>query len=214
MPSAQELINEALVLTGELRPGQTPNVSESNRALISLNQIIDNANIQDTMATAATQATVSLSSGTQSYALATRLVKIVSASVIMAAGPTKSLKIVEAEEWNSIDDRDISSNLVRALFYDRGYPTGTVYLAPKPSSSETLSYLGWLGQSSFASLATTNTLLPGYEEWLVAELAIKCCAFYERTPSDSLKETWSDARAEIRRLNAQLWNAVPAEVAA
>lgn len=215
MPSGQELINEALVLTGELRPGQTPNVSESNRALIALNQIIDSANIQDTMATSSTQGTVSCVSGTQTYALATRVVKITGASIIMAAGPTMPLKVVQStEEWNALPDRDSSSNLVKVLFYDRGFPTGTVYLSPKPLSGLTVAYNAWLAQPSFASLATPNTLLPGYELWLVAELAIKCCAFYERVPSDSLKETWSDARAAIRSLNAELWNAMAAEAEA
>lgn len=215
MPTAQTIITNALTKLGQCSPGETPNTSESTSALAMLNMLIGNWNIRDDMATAAVNATLSLSSGSQSAALATRVARVVSASVVMAAGPTFGLKIVDAVEWNTIPDRDSQSNKIKYLFYDRGATTGTVYLSPVPLSGLTLNYLAWAAQSTFATLATNNTLLPGYEEALTAELAIQLSSSYPATPpSEALVDERDRAIGEIRRLNASLWASMPREDAA
>lgn len=217
MPTAQVLINDALIALGEMAPGYTANASESAQGLIALNNLIGNWSIQDLMATAAVTATISLTNGTQSYALSTRVTKIVSASVIMSAGPTLALRPLDANEWNQLEDKDISSNEVKAFFYDRGFPTGTVYVAPRPLNGLTLTYIAWAAQSTFASLSTNNTLLPGYERALTAALAIEMASFYPaRKVSATLANSYEEAMSEIRRLNASLWgmNAAPVGSAA
>lgn len=214
MPTATLLITNAYIDLGELEPGESPSASEYAQALIALNNLIGNWNIQDLMATAAVTATVSLVSGTQSYALGTRVSRIVSASVVMAAGPTFGLKILNAQEWNEIEDKDISSNEIMGLFYDAGFPTGTVYLAPRPLSGLTLTYVGWAAQSTFASLSTNNTLLPGYERALTSALAIELARWYpDRKVSPVLANAYKESMSEIRRLNSLLWGQSPAPVA-
>lgn len=209
-----QLIQRAMEVLGELSAGETPNTSESNAALIRLNALIDSYNIVDTMATSATTATKALIDGTQSYALSTRVVKIISAEVQRASGATMPLNIVDAVTWGKLPDRDALSAYPQNLFYDRGYTTGTVYLSPIPTGG-TLTYVCWIGQSTFAALATSNTLLPGYERLLTTALAIELAPIYQRPVTDELKASYTEAMGEIKRLNQGLWGVpVPKEVAA
>jgi len=206
--TAFELIGFAGVALGELSPGELFNTSENNSCLAQLNRIIDNANIQQEMATVATVATVALVNGTQSYALGTRVVKIVSAEVQQTSGATMPLRIANAEEWNKIPDRDSLSVYPQSLFYDRGFTTGTIYLSPIPSGG-TLTYIAWLGQTTFATVGTSTTLLPGYEAYLVTELAIQIAPFFSRQVPPELIDNNKKAKDEIRRLNSSLWGTVP-----
>lgn len=206
--TGQQLCNRALELILELTPGETPNVSESGSILIRLNSLIDNWSIQETMATAAVQASIAMVSGTQSYALATRVPKVVSASIIMSSGPTMPVQMVSAKEWNAIEDRDSLSNQVTKAFYDRGTTTGTIYLSPKPAAG-TLTYVAWAAQSQFATLATSVTLQPGYERALTTSLAVEIAPLYGQPISDGLKAALAESMSEIRSLNKTLWDLLP-----
>jgi hypothetical protein len=211
--TAQSIVNGALQWLGELEDGETPNASESANALIFLNRIIDNWNIQDNMATAATQLTATLAANTASVTLGTRLAKVVGAVVKgPGIGPTFPLKIVNAQEWSEISDRDALSNMQEVLFYDRGTPTGTCYVSPVPQNNGFfLIVTGWLAQPLFADLTTPNTLLPGYERALVTNLAMDLAPNYEVESSKELLAALTTSMQEIQRLNMSLWgNAAPA----
>ena len=213
MPSAQTLFNAALQWLGELEDDESPNATESANGLSALNRIIDNWNIREEMATSSGLVTVALGSGANSAALGTRVARVVSGNVSNAAGPTWPLEILDAKAWNQLEDKDAQSQMVTKGFYDRGFPTGTLYVSPRPSSSGlTANLIVWLAQSTFATLATVNTLLPGYELGLVTELAIDLSPNYEVEPSPALMQAHDLAMAEIVKLNASLW--VPAQAAA
>lgn len=207
-----QLIQRAMEVLGELQAGETPNTSESSAALIRLNALIDSYNIVQDMATAATTATQILTNTVQSYALSTRVVKIVSAEVQQSGGATMPLNIVDAVTWDKLPDRDSLSPYPQNLFYDRGFTTGTIYLSPIPTGG-TLTYVCWIGQSTFATLGTSNTLLPGYERLLTTALAIELAPIYQRPVTDELKASYTEAMNEVRNLNKSLWG-MPKEVAA
>ena len=215
MPAGQSLINAALQWLGEIEDDEAPSTTESDNALAFLNRIIDNWNIREAMATSATIQSVALTSGLNSAVLGTRVSRVVSANVTNGAGPTWPVKVVNAEEWNQIEDKDSQSQKIETLFYDRGVPTGTIYVAPRPSSSGlTAVMVCWLTQASFATLAQNNTLLPGYELGLVTELAMNLAPNYEVEPSEALTAAHDNALAEIARLNASLWVVPQAQEAA
>jgi hypothetical protein len=206
--TAYDLMQFSGTTLGELSPGEEWNESERTYIRAKLNAIIDNANIQEEMATAATVATVALVNGTQSYALGTRVVKIVSAEVQQSSGSTMPLKIVNAQEWNAIIDRDALSAYPQSLFYDRGFTTGTIYLSPIPTGG-TLTYVAWLGQPTFATSGSSTTLLPGYERYLVTQLAIEIAPFFKSEVPPSVISANKEAKDEIRKLNASLWGVTP-----
>lgn len=208
MPTAQAIITNAATRLNIIDSGETLNSSELADCLDTLNALIDNYNSQELMATEASFQTVAMVSGTQSYALSTRLTKVVSASIVLSAGPTMPIEIVNAVRWNGIPDRDIQSYWVKQLFYDRGSSTGTVYLSPKPLGG-TLTVAGWLAQSQFASLATNNTLLPGYLRLLQTQLALEIAPLFSRQPDAALVKSATEAKAEIAALNSSLMGDVP-----
>ncbi len=213
--SGTQLITYALNLIGELGTGQTFSTSDGTTCLPELNSIIDNASIQEEMATSvviATQATTGL---VDNYTLSTRVVKIVSASWnIFDVDGTLSypMQILNAVEWNAMDMFDKSAYTAKPtkLFYDRGYPNGKIYLVGTPNTSNGIvTYVAWAAQTQFATVSTSNTLNPGYEEWLKSELAIRIAPIYKRDISDSLRAMNIEAKGEIRKLNAGLWGVIP-----
>ncbi len=214
--TGQVLVNRALIALGELAPGETPNSSNSQAALDRLNAIIDNASIQEEMATSAVIGTQTTTAFVDNYTLSTRVVKIVSASWnIFDVDGTLSypMQILNAVEWNAMDMFDKSAYTAKPtkLFYDRGYPNGKIYLVGTPNTSNGIvTYVAWAAQTQFTVLSTSVTLNPGYELYLITELAIQSAPFFPMHPvSPALAEANKQAKNEIRSLNSGLWGKVP-----
>jgi len=209
--SGTALGTRAMELCGELSPGQSFNTSDGVTILSRLNSIIDSWSIQELMAVASVNATITLIAATESYNLSTRVARVVSASVTL---PTVSdmvypLEILNAKAYNEIQDKYAQSVKPAAIFYDGGFATGAIHVLPIPLAAGTISYTAWAAQTQFASLATSVTLYPGYEEALTAELAVRLCPVYMREPSQELLDMRKRSMDEVRTLNAQLWGKQP-----
>ncbi len=125
---------------------------------------------------------------------------------------TMPVEVVDAKKWNSLPDRDALGNWVKYLFYDRGGSSGVIYCSPIPMvSGGSMKMQVWAAQATFASLATNNTLLPGYELALVCALAIEVMApLFEVEPNEMIVVSYKNAMDEIAKLNAELWGSLPA----
>ncbi len=201
----------ALELIGELSPGQGFSTSDGVTILARLNSIIDNWSIQNLMAVASVNASITLIAATESYNLSTRVARVVSASVTLptVGSMTYPLDILDAKSYNAIEDKSAQSVKPTGIFYDGGFSTGAIHVIPVPLAAGTISYTAWAEQGQFMTLASSVTLYPGYEEALTAELAVRLCPIYMREPSQELLDMRKRAMDEIRALNAKLWGENP-----
>lgn len=205
MPTAQSLFNDAMKELNILDAGESPSSVQSDDGLIRLNALIDSWNQVELMATAATIGTQATVANTQTYALATRYARIVAASHILpSGGGTMPIQVLDWMKFNQIPDRDISGNWIRFLAYDRGGTTGTIWVSPKPLGVGTVQFVAWAAQTQFASLATSLTLLPGWQRALTAALAVEIAPLYSREPDKALLASKAEAIAELRQLNSTL----------
>lgn len=213
------LLTESLNALQILEAGGAANLStqQLDDALIVANQLIDSKSQDPYMANSASVNPFALSSGTQSYNIGSgqtwNLVRpsdIVAAELKLANGYSAPVKIVNAVEWASIDDRDRSSYLVQNLFYDRGSPTiGLVRLSPIPLGG-TMEIISWAAMTAFADKTTPITISPGYSRWLVLAFALEIAPSYggaQITPT--LLQDYADATATLRNLNAGLFGNPP-----
>src|SRR5262245_6276207 len=133
----QEFINSVLRLIRVLDSGETPTSTESNDALTALNQLISNWSAAGVPVYSETKDIIALS-GVANYPMPSpRPVKITAAHVSYS-GITVPVEIVNSQRWTLFKDRTETSKFARELYYDGGFPTGTIGLWPSPSSGSTL----------------------------------------------------------------------------
>lgn len=101
------------------------------------------------------------------------------------------------------------NNQPRYLFYDRGNPTGTIYLAGAPQSG-TVQLVTWTALSQFADATTPLTMPPGFARVLQLAAAIELAPQFETAPSERLLADHADAISRWRQLNASILGPEPA----
>ena len=135
----QDLINAALRSIEAIAPGEGPTSAESADALLAINDILASWSASTLPIFTLTRETFALT-GAGSYTIGpamtwntTRPVKLEAAAVVTGTGVSKPAKIVPVEEWTEFADKAATGNFASSLYFDDGYPTGTIFLAPKPT---------------------------------------------------------------------------------
>jgi hypothetical protein len=219
--SLTTVANAAAQFLGVLDSGESLSAQQLTDALAVANQLLDNWSSEGLFAVADLITSFTLTSGVQSYTIGagqtiniTRPVQIVAAAFKNAAGPGGPIKVINERDWAEIPDRQRLSWIIEKLFWDRGNPTGSIYISPVPQgtglSAEIHSYVPL---TQFADVTTAISILPGYARFLELGLAIELAPQYDMAPSQTLMANFGDAAARIRKLNASLLGEVPSEVA-
>lgn len=204
--TAQLLITGALLDLNILASGETPAPEESADGLIVLNQLISSWNAQALPIFQISRDAFSLT-GAQSYTVGpsmvfntTRPVKIEAAAVITASGVGRPCRIATSEEWTAYLDKAATGNFAEILYYDHGYPTGTLWLAPKPTGG-TLELFSYKPLAQLASLTSAVDFPDGYERALRSGLAMDLAVMFGRPLPPGLPEKAADAKMAIAGLN-------------
>jgi hypothetical protein len=209
--TGQQAVNQILTLLAVLQPGETPNTSESNDALIVINNVIDNWAIQRLQNVGMSQTSISLTNATQSYTLSPVPPAIVACTFIDSNGATFPLKQLNAEEWDQIVDRNITANIVKGFFFDR---ISALWLTPAPKSG-TVVYSSWpTTTAQFSSLGGSNTLANGYQRALIAAAALELAPQYAVPAANlvQIQQSYQEAMSALRQLNAEILGPEPAGI--
>lgn len=212
------MATDALSYLGILDAGGTPSATEIAQALRSANDMLDNMSSEEIMVPGLLLQTFALSAGVASYTIGTALtwnttrpLAIEAAAHIntMYSNPLETpIKVVNAAEWASIDNRAASNLFIDYLFYDRAISGAKVYVSPVPLGGS-IQLTTWTALTQFADATTTITFPPGYLQPLTYALAMALAPRYEVAPSDMLMKNYMDAMARLRDLNAALMGRKP-----
>src|SRR4030095_3621559 len=164
MATVQEFINSTLRLIRVLDSGETPTATESNDALVALNQLIGSWSAAGVPIYQESLDLIPLT-GLSFYSLAFRPVRITAAEV-SNSGVSFPVAIVTSQQFTMPKDKTATSKFAKELYYDGGFPTGKIYLWPAPVPGSQLEMFSLKPLSQFASLADTINLPPGYEQAL------------------------------------------------
>lgn len=170
MPTAQQLITDAHVHLEILPAGSTLGADLSAQGLAALNRLIDSWLAEQIPIAGQTVQTV-IMTGAANYALGTRAIKIESAVVADSAGVEQEARLVTSQQWAQIPDKSRTGLFAEAVWYDGGYPTGNVYVTPKPSSG-TLILRTLAPIAAISTLGTSVAVAPGVEQAIVYNLAV------------------------------------------
>jgi hypothetical protein len=199
---------------GAVDPGQTQPSQLIADALVQMNNWIDNASQEGIWIPIDVLTTWSMTAGQQSYTIGSaqtinlaRPVRIVAAAFTNSSGPGGELKVVTEKEWASVPDRQSQSAIPKVLFWDRGNPTGNVYIGPVPLYSTLSGQIHTFQPlSQFVDATTAYTFFPGYEQVYVLALAKSIATWF--SPSQQRLETilanYAEVAERIRMSNALL----------
>lgn len=183
MPTAQTLIDDALTELGVLAEGEVAGPSDAQRALRILNRdIIEPWTVQHYFAThrVITSGTFLASTATRTigptgaYVLTVRPDEILQAHWVDSDGNRTKIELKDADWYAALPNPTETGSTIEAIAYFTTFPNGTMYPWPIPESNTTVELETRSILTSFANLATSVTLAPGYESAIVYTLAERC----------------------------------------
>lgn len=214
------LIQQALMLMGDMGPGYTASNDVLNTGMETANALLSAWSTEGNMVpsvsannwTATGAAAVTF--GTGGTLNSPRPLKIISARMVANSIPLP-VEIVTAEEWAArVTDDSATSNYPEILFCDYANPQSTMLLWPTPNSGGVLYLYSIKPLTTFAALGDTVVLHPGYEHALTYNLAVLLAPKLRRQVPEYVVSAANAAKAGLARLNEEVLRAwMPAEVA-
>lgn len=218
--SLTTIANAAALFLGVLDSGEGLSSQQLSDILAATNNWLDNLSAEGLFAVADLVTTFPTVASTITYTIGAaqtinipRPVRIVAASFSNASGPGGPMEVATEKQWAAIPDRQSKSWILKQLFYDRGFPTGTVYLSPVPIGVLTVEIHSWVPLTQFADTTTPITILPGYLRFIELGVMQEMASQFDMAVPASALQNFADAAARVRKLNSSLFGELPEEVA-
>jgi hypothetical protein len=209
--TVRDLIKSSLRLIGAVATGETPSSVEQSDALAALNDMLDTWSTEKLMVYAIVREEFSLVAGTQSYTIGTsgtfntsRPVVIEDATIEdQSSSPTveRPVQVLNVDEWSAISTKDLSSEIPTKIYIEDGFPLSTIYLWPKPSTTNKLVLYSRKPLTSFSTVGDTVSLPPGWSEALRFNLAVRLAMEYGKAPNELILAGATETKENIKRLN-------------
>lgn len=214
MATARDLITLALFDAGIVGVGQTADASDIQNGLLRLNMMLRQWERRRWLVFHEVTSSLAMT-GAQSYTIGaggqfnqTRPAQIKSAFARLqplGVNPVDyPLQLLQArEDYNMIALKSLAS-FPQYLFYDSGFPLGTLYPWPLPSNLYTLFITVVSQLQTFANLSEDVNLPPEYEEPILYNLIVRLRAAYQRPIDPAATALAAAGLNTIRNANAQV----------
>lgn len=213
MTTASDILSDAARTLGYLGFTETLGAADANRALTTLNQMLDSWSNEKLFSFFTLERSFTLTIGQQQYTIGsggnintTRPYDIIQAYVRDTSNLDYPLAIVPQDEWNNIGQKNITSQIPTTLFYDSQYPLGVINIFPVPLLPYTVFYDSTSDQVDFSALTTTLSMPPGYELAYVMNLAVLMMqkgwpCLLDQFGKAALIKSADDSKANVKRRN-------------
>lgn len=210
MTTANDQINGALRLLGQLAEGETPSSETSNDALTALNQMLDSWSIER-LAVYSTQEqvftwpanTTSRTLGPSGNFVGTRPVRVDDATYFRdaATGISYNIQPVNREQYNGIALKTSTSTYPQVMWVEDTFPNTTITVYPVPTVALEWHFVSVTPLAQPAALATTLSFPPGYMRAFKYNLACEIAnEFGVEPPPQTVKIAVASKRA-LKRIN-------------
>jgi len=183
MATALTIITDALLEINAAATGETIPAAEANDALRALNRLMEKWSNARAFAYFADEVSLALT-GQASFTVGPtgdvvdlRPISVESATAVLD-NVTYPVSVYNVQQWDSIPDKTTTGTIPQAIYYEGSMPNGTVKVYPVCTGS-TIKIRILNVVNSFATLGTTLSMPPGYEEALIKNLAINIAPQYE-----------------------------------
>lgn len=184
MTTASDIILSAAQSIGYKGFDEVLSAAEATQGLSVFNALLDSwSSSESLMAYVGVLQSFPLVIGQQTYTIGsggdiaqTRPQAILQAFVRDTSNLDYALSIIPQDVWNSIGQKDITSQIPTTLFYYSSFPLGQINIFPIPLLNYTVFYVSTLDQVDFSLLTTALSMPLGYERAYKLNLALEMMA--------------------------------------
>lgn len=203
--TGRTICTDALVELGVYGPIQTPQAKDLAVVLGQLTRLIDNWNAEREAIYADQFLSFTLTPSLQPHTIGPttatwttpqRPVSIEAAQLIVSSSQSYPITLRDAEWWNARVDTAFTTDLPTDLYYQPGWPNGSLYFFGRPTAAYTVQLLCRSVLSTY-TLDTIVTMPPGYRDALTLTLKEMCAEAFAKTLSEKAVLDASKARARI-----------------
>jgi hypothetical protein len=207
MSTVQQMINSSLKLLGVIGSNETPQASESQDALETLNNMLElwsndpllaTYNLEETFPTVIDQSDYTIGSGGDFNT--TRPLQILEAYIL--DGTVKyEFEIYSLKDWIRFTDTS-SKTRPTTLYYTDEFPLGKIKLWSIPDQVYNLTIYSKKQFTSFTNLTNTISLPPGYKYAIKYNLAVELAPEYKSGLDNVIVSKAEESKSMIRKNNA------------
>lgn len=205
------LINPALMDIGALAQGETAATSESDQALIALNQILSSWSLERRFVHTHKQENFTLSVGVSAYTMGSggtwsTSARPVGVTGIMATSGAfqQGLDVMPMADFRASirNGQGVTAVLPSKAGVDTAGTLVNIEVWPPPSTTATVRVSSWQPLTEFAAITDTVSFpVPGYQAALRAELAITLAPSFGRPIPPGLVERFTVTQNRLREAN-------------
>lgn len=206
MTTALDVIKRSLTDIGVLGVGEVATSQQADTGLIYLNDLIQSLDNEGLIFFNSVTDSLTMD-GSGSYTLgllgdstAERPISVQSIYYALSGYDYSPVSIINREQYESISDKDSTSDVPYAVYVDYSYPLATVYPYPVPSSGS-LKISSSKPLDEPATLTTALSFPKGYERMLRLNLAVELMSQYGREDM-LIMQNAEKAKRDIMRVNS------------
>ena len=210
MTTANDQINGALRLIGQLAEGETPSAATSQDALTAMNQMLDSwsaerlsvFSTQDQTFTW-TQGLISRTLGPTGDFVGNRPVLLDDATYFKdpTNGISFGIKIINQQQYDGIAVKTVTSTYPQVLWINMDMPNVSMYIYPVPTKALEWHFISVTELVEPATLATELVIPPGYLRAFRFNLACEIAAEFGVEPPPSVQRIAMSSKRNIKRIN-------------
>lgn len=212
MGTVRDLVNRSFRFIHVLGANETLTTDESSDALVVLNELIEQVNIDKLLGYYKTEIVFPFVAGQIVYTVgpssttpnvtAPRPVEILSA-FSRRDGNDLPIHVADKQDYDSMQFKTASvAGWAQMVYYEPTWPKGTLTFYMKPLDTLTEVHLTVAAEiPTYATLDDTVSLPPGYTAWLKHKLGERLCPEYGMEFTLKMQEILVDSEAAIKKNN-------------
>lgn len=210
MTTVRDMITDAMKELGAIAIGEVPTDAEAQDGLGVLNNMLGTWRTETLMPVGMDQNVYTFPSVAPSYTIgltgdivAPRPDFIDSAYVRDTNNNDYQMYVTtDYQVYSDIVTKTVTSTIPVVMYYNPGYPLGTMYIWPEPSDASYRLVL-WTPTiiTSYATVNDVLALASGYQRAMTSNLAIDLAARYGKTPAPTLIKQAVESKAQLKRFN-------------
>ena len=210
MTTANDQINGALRLIGQLAEGETPSAATSQDALTAMNQMLDSWSSERLSVFSTQDQVFSWPPGLKSRTLGptgdfvgNRPVLLDDATYFRdpANNISFGIKIINQQQYDGIAVKTVTSTYPQVIWLNMDMPNMDMYIYPVPTKTLEWHFISVTELDQPATLATELVIPPGYLRAFRFNLACEIAAEFGVEPPPSVQRIAMSSKRNIKRIN-------------
>lgn len=208
MPSANDIIERAMVKARIIYPGESIPADKLNQVYDELNDMIESWALEKLMLVADVLEDFTLTSGVSEYTYGSggdfdsaRPIEIKDECFIRSGGVDYPVRLRDLGVYRSITVKS-TQGIPRLMAYNPEYPRGKVFLFPTPDSTYSFYIRAAKTLTGFSDKTTSVNFEPGYVRAIITNLAVEISPNFGKKVSKELAFAAQQAKKAIKSANS------------